>query len=112
MLMHDLPLTIDLATANRGAHPDIGFFVIGPCSSNSIKAMAEGYGITRSDVQVTNLVADRTSERREPHFPIFSILICSPIVERGREVEDHDVRCVLGHDSVDVLGADGLHPII
>jgi len=70
MLMHDLPFAIDFATAKSGAHPDIGLFIIRPSTSNSIEAVAEGHVITRSDAQIANLVADRTSESRKPCFPV------------------------------------------
>src|SRR5262245_47310566 len=106
MLMHDLPFAIDFATAKSGEHPDIGLFVVGPCSSNSIEAVAEDHVITRSHAQVANLVPDRTSKSWKPCFPVLSIRICSPILERWREVECYDVRCVVGHDCVDVLGAE------
>src|SRR5262249_2450940 len=87
MLMHDLPFAIDFATAKSGAHPDIGLFIIRPSTSNSIEAVAEGHVITRSDAQIANLVADRTSESRKPCFPALSIRLCSPILERWREVK-------------------------
>ena len=87
MLMHDLPFAIDFATAKSGAHPDIGLFIIRPSTSNSIEAVAEGHVITRSDAQIANLVADRTSESRKPCFPALSIRLCFPILERWREVK-------------------------
>src|SRR5262249_40358474 len=112
MLMHNLPFAIDFATAKSGAHPEIGLFIIRPSTSNSIEAVAEGHVITRSDAQVANLVPDRTSESWKPCFPVFSIRTCSPILERWREVECHAVRCVVGHDRVDVLGAERFRPTI
>src|SRR5919108_1870129 len=101
--MHDLPTAFDLTTANSGAHPDVSLFAIGPRSGNSIEAVAEGYVITRSDAQIANLVADRISKRREPRFPVFSVCIGAVVLERRREVEHHDVSCVVGHDAVDIL---------
>src|SRR5215475_8620209 len=94
MLVHDLPFAVDFAAAHSGAHPDVGLFVIGPCSSNSIEAVAESHVITRSDAQVANLIADRTSESRKPCFPVPSIHICSSILERGARgrMPQHPVR--------------------
>jgi len=112
VLVHDLPPAIDLTTANSSAHPDVGLFAIGPCSSNPIETVAEGYVIARSDAPIANFVADRTLEGAEPCLPIFPIRVCTLILERWRKIEHHDVTCVMRHDSVNVLGADCLRPLL
>ena len=91
MLMHDPPFAVDLATANGGARPHIRPFVIGPYSCNSIEAVTEGYVVTRRDVEVAKLIADRTPECREPRRPVFSTRLGSLILQWGCEVEQEHI---------------------
>src|SRR5688572_29667280 len=66
MFMGDHPLAVDLATADGCAHPDIGFLAVAPRSADPVKAAAEADVIACGDVEVANLVANRTSETGKP----------------------------------------------
>jgi hypothetical protein len=112
MLVHDLPLPADPPATKGGAHPDIGRFATRSFSRNSIEAVTKSHVFAGSDFQVAQLVADRTLEGRKPCLPVFPISVCSLILERCRKIEDHDVACVMRHDSVNVLGAECLRPLL
>jgi hypothetical protein len=76
MFVHDLPLPVDPPATKGGAHPDIGRFAIRPFSRNSIEAVTKSHVFAGSDLQVAQLVADRTLEGGKPRLPVFSISVC------------------------------------
>src|SRR5215472_18587521 len=41
----------------------------------------------------------------KPRLPVFRVCVCSLILERWRQIEEHDVACVVRHDTIDVFGA-------
>ena len=61
--------------------------------------------ISSPAVMVTDLVAHRPSERREPLLEALTIGRGPPILKRRREVERYDVGGVGGRGRVEVLGA-------
>src|SRR5688572_22811607 len=112
MLMRDQPLAVNLAEAYSRACPHIVFLPVFHRSSEPIEAVAEGHIIACADAQVAHLEANRTLEFVKTHLPEFSIRLCSYILQRGHDVKRQDVRRIVGHDSIYVLGADRLYPII
>jgi hypothetical protein len=105
MFMSDHPLAHDLTKTNGRAHPDISVLSACPCSSDPIKAAAEGYVAARRYDQVTNLISNWTLECREPVLPILSVRDCSFVLQRRCEVVDYDLRCIMGHKTVYILRA-------
>ncbi len=103
MFVDDHPNSGDLAKTDGRAHPDISVFSACPCSSDPIKAAAEGYIAARSYIQVTNLISNWTLECRKPILPILSVRDCSFILQRRCEVVDYDLRCIMGHKNVYIL---------
>ena len=66
MLMCDRPLPVDFAEAEGRAKPRVHFLSACRCCHHPVEAVAEGHVITHCDVQLANLVANRTLERGEP----------------------------------------------
>jgi hypothetical protein len=81
-------------------------------SEDLIEAVTKSQVFAGRDLQIAQLVADRILEGGEPCLPVFPIRVCSSILERWCKIEDHDVSCVMRHETVDVLGAERLHPLL
>src|SRR5438270_7782976 len=105
MLVRDHPLTGDLAKADGRAHPDIALFSASSLSGDPVETMTKGQVSARSNAQVANLVADGTLEGGKPVSPVLSICRRSFVLQWRRDVEDENVLCVMGHESIEVLGA-------
>src|SRR6266566_5962712 len=112
LMMHDQPLAVDLSEASGPPQPEISLLPSVQGSADPVEAVAEGYILAHRDAEVSNVIADRTLERREDRFPGFPEGFCSHILQRGHNVERHDPRCVESHDAVDVLVTNRLDPAL
>ena len=106
--MHEPPLASDLAPARGPTHPDTDLLPSGQGCARPVEAVGEGHILAHRNGQVGNFIADRTRERRERLFPTFPHCICSHVLERGHDVERHDLRRVHGHYPIEVLRAKRL----
>lgn len=110
MLVRDQPFVIYFAEASCCTHPYIRQLLVRPHPTDPVEAVAEGNVITCSDGQVTNLVAEGAFPRCKPLLPVSPICVRPPVEQRRREVEQQDIRRIVGHDPVDILGPDCLYP--
>ena len=62
MLVRDPPLAVNLAEANGRAPPHIELSSVFTGCANMAEAVREGQVIARSDIEIANLLANRTLE--------------------------------------------------
>jgi len=89
--MRERPLPVALAEANGRAPPHIELSSVYPRRANMAKPVGEGHVTARSDAEVTNLVANRTFERREPFLRAFSGRIRSYMLQWIYYIKRQDV---------------------
>ena len=70
--MRDYPLAVNLAVASGLAPPHVEFSAVRRGCADMVEGVAVTHVIARSNIQVANLEANRTSERRKPLFQSFS----------------------------------------
>ena len=109
--MRDHPLATSPPEPDGRPHPDVGVLPAGPRPTDPVEAVAEGHLVARRETQVADLVADRAPEREEPRRQTLAKCLGSLVSQRRGEVKREDVRCVVGHDPVDVLGVDRSHSV-
>lgn len=105
-------VAVDLTEANGRTQPEIGLLPIVHGSAYPVEAVAECNVIAHGDVEVVNFIAYRTLERRERLFPTFPVCICSPVLQRGHDVERHEFPRVDGHNPIDVPRPKRLDPTL
>ena len=110
--VRDLPPAVDPAEPNGRAHPDIGFLAVRSGPADPVQAAAEGHVLAGGDAQVVDLVADRAAERGKPGLQALPERIRARRLQWRGEIERHDICREVGHDRVDVLGANRLRPSI
>src|SRR6266481_1693291 len=109
MLMHDRPLAVDLAVANGQTHHQLNFVSARLRSTTADKTMAERHVISRCDAQLANL-KDTVPKPGEETLPRLPVLVDSPRLNGRGNIEEQNVRCVVGHGSINIFGANGLGP--
>ena len=77
--VRDQPLAVDLPPARGPTQPVTDLLPSVQGCATPVEAVGEGHVIAHRDVQVSNFIAERTLDRREPLFPMFPVCICSHV---------------------------------
>src|SRR5512132_3651432 len=112
VFIHDHPRTVRLPETDSHAHPSDMFLAVWPCTAAVEEIVAEGHVIPRGDVQVVDLESRWPRTEGKTGFPMLPVCRCSSELQRGNRIERHDVRRVMGHDAIDVLGTGCPRPLV
>src|ERR1700722_1928756 len=109
MLVHDQPVSIDLAVYIRDPDREVNWPPLEALAAEMLDAMAKTEPTMRRDIQCADFELHRTIEVSKELLPILPVRLRTDILAWGRRIEHNQrfVGHIDPHDGIDVFGTEG-----